>query len=227
MIHKDVIIIGAGGHARVIASILKASLITISGFYDDDPKLKNQSFSGIPVLGTLSELKSDKNTKAIIGIGDNALRKQIATSFDFKWINAIHPFSFIDPSVDIGLGTVICAGGIIQPGASIGNHVILNTKASVDHDCTVGDYSHIAVAHLGGGASISDGVFMALNSVVLPNIHVEEWSLVGAGAVVTKNVEPFQTVIGISPSISSTISNTFLQFVKSSCSFIMSKMTLV
>jgi acetyltransferase-like isoleucine patch superfamily enzyme len=74
--------------------------------------------------------------------------------------------------------------------------VILNTKASVDHHCRVGNYAHIAVAHLAGGASIDEGVFMALGSTVLPKVHVGAWATVGAGAVVKKDVEPHSTVVG-------------------------------
>ena len=92
---------------------------------------------------------------------------------------------------------LVFAGGIVQAGASIGAHVILNTRASVDHHCHVGDYSHIAVAHLGGGASIGEGVFLALGSIVLPGLHVGDWAVVGAGAVVTKNVAPATTVVGV------------------------------
>jgi acetyltransferase-like isoleucine patch superfamily enzyme len=91
----------------------------------------------------------------------------------------------------------VFAGGIVQAGACIGAHVILNTKASVDHHCHVGDYAHIAVAHLGGGASIGEGVFLALGSIVLPGLHVGDWAVVGAGAVVTKNVAPATTVVGV------------------------------
>jgi sugar O-acyltransferase (sialic acid O-acetyltransferase NeuD family) len=105
--------------------------------------------------------------------------------------NAFHP------DVTLGPGSVVCAGGIVQAGASIGAHVILNTKASVDHHCHVGDYAHIAVAHLGGGASIGEGVFLALGSIVLPGRQVGDWAVVGAGAVVTKNVAPSTTVVGV------------------------------
>jgi acetyltransferase EpsM len=75
--------------------------------------------------------------------------------------------------------------------------VVINTRASVDHHGRVGNYAHIAVAHLAGGASIDDGVFLALGSVVLPKVHVGAWATVGAGAVVTKDVAPKTTVVGV------------------------------
>ena len=91
---------------------------------------------------------------------------------------------------------MVCAGAVVQPGARIGC-TSSSIPASIGHDCRVGDYAHVAVAHLGGGASIAEGVFMGLGSVVLPSVHVGAWATVGAGAVVTRNVDPETTVIGI------------------------------
>src|SRR5262249_33193225 len=107
------------------------------------------------------------------------------------------PFAWVAPDVEIGPGTVVFAGAIVQPGARIGSHVILNTKASVDHHCQVGNFAHIAVSHLSGGGTIGDGVFLAVNSVVLPGVRVGAWATAGAGAVVTKDVPPETTVVGV------------------------------
>ena len=101
------------------------------------------------------------------------------------------------PGSALGRGDAVCAGAVVQPGARIGRHVIVDTRASVDHHGRVGDYAHLAVAHLAGGASVGEGVFMALGSIVLPKIHVGDWATVGAGAVVTKDVVPGVTVVGI------------------------------
>jgi len=190
-------IIGSGGHAHVVASTLIALGYRIAGFYDDDEQKWGTSILGIPVVGSLEQLKSSNNfTHGIIAIGDNEARKEIAQRLDLEWITIVHPFSWVHPKAKLGKGTIICAGAIVQPGATIGSHVIINTKASVDHHTKVGDYSHIATSHLAGGASIGEGVFMALSSTVLPCLHVGDWSTVGAGALVTKNIEPGQTVVG-------------------------------
>ncbi|WP_282124144.1 acetyltransferase [Algibacter mikhailovii] len=194
---EGVIIIGAGGHGTVVASILLASNIKVLGYYDDDIEKQGKTFLEIPVLGKISDLVSDSKVKAIIGIGNNKRRKEIAQKFHFDWVNAIHPFSWISPDVNLGKGTIVCAGAIIQTGSTLGDHVVINTKASVDHDCVVGNYSHVAVAHLAGGVSIGEGVFVALNSTVLPVTNVGDWSIVGAGSVVTKDVLPNKTVVGI------------------------------
>lgn len=196
MAKKHIAIIGAGGHAEVVASVIAASGNSVAGFYADVPSTWGTEISGIPVIGPISEISSARCSHAIIAIGANEARKKIAQQIDIEWATVIHPFSWIHPGVRIGNGTVVCAGSIVQPGAQVGSHVILNTKASVDHHCRVGDYAHIAVAHLAGGASIDEGVFMALSSTVLPKVHVGAWSTVGAGAVVKKNVEPNTIVVG-------------------------------
>ena len=169
----------------------------MQGIFDDAPGSWGKELLGVPVRGPISAALESGCSHAIIAIGDNATRRRIAEELPLQWTTAVHPFSSVHPGVRLGEGTVVFAGSIVQPGADIGAHVILNTKASVDHHCRVGDYAHIAVAHLGGGASIGKGVFMALGCIVLPGIYVGDWATVGAGAVVTRNVEAGLTVVGV------------------------------
>lgn len=197
MVKHRVAVIGAGGHGTVVASTLQAAGHEVVGFYADVPSIWGTEVLGIPVVGPISELSSAHCSHAIIGIGDNMARKRIAQEVDIDWITVVHPFAWVHQDVPLGAGTIVCAGSIVQPDAMIGEHVILNTKASVDHHCRVGDYAHIAVAHLAGRASIDEGVFMALGCTVLPKLHVGAWATVGAGAVVTKNVAPHTTVVGV------------------------------
>jgi sugar O-acyltransferase (sialic acid O-acetyltransferase NeuD family) len=196
MSKRHIAIIGAGGHAEVVASVIVAAGDCVAGFYADVPSIWGTVIAGAPVIGPVSEIASARCSHAIIGIGANAARRKFAEELDMEWATVIHPFSWVHPEVPIGPGSVICAGVIVQPGAHIGAHVILNTKASVDHHCRVGNYAHIAVAHLAGGASIDDGVFLALSSTVLPKVHVGAWATVGAGAVVKTNVQLHSTVVG-------------------------------
>ena len=190
-------VIGASGHATVVASTLIEAGHEVVCFYDDQPRLWGTQILGIPVIGPVSELTAQTCSHAIIGIGNNETRKRIAERVDVEWMTVVHPFAWVHRDAQLGAGTIVCAGSVVQPGAKIGAHVILNTRSSVDHHCVVGDFAHIAVAHLGGGASIDEGVFMALGSVVLPGIRVGAWATVGAGAVVTKDVVPCTTVVGI------------------------------
>ncbi len=193
---KRVAIIGAGGHAKVVASTLMAQGHNVTGFYDDNSQKWGEAILGIPIIGPVSELTSVNCDRAIIGVGDNKVRKELAERMDLDWITVIHPFSWVHPDVLIGVGTIICAGSIVQPGAKIGDHVILNTRASVDHDCVVGDYVHISVAHLAGAASTDEGAFLALGSTVLPGLNVGAWAHLGAGSVATKNIPAGSIAVG-------------------------------
>jgi acetyltransferase EpsM len=196
MKQAGVAVIGAGGHAKVVASTLMAAGYQVSGFYDDDADKWGKSIFNIPIVGPINDLKSGDRSRAIIGLGDNKARQKLATKLDLDWITVVHPFAWVHPEVRLGVGTVVCAGAVVQPGATIGSHVIINTKASVDHDCYVGDYVHISVAHLAGRAIAEEGSFLALGSTVLPGLCVGAWALLGAGSIATKNIPPDSTAVG-------------------------------
>jgi sugar O-acyltransferase (sialic acid O-acetyltransferase NeuD family) len=189
-------IIGAGGHSRVIISTLKALGHTIKGIYDDTRSLWGKDLQGVPILGPLKNIE-DHDGHAVIGIGDNAARKNIAESLNCNWMTVIHPFSWVDPTATIGEGTVIFAGSVVQAAAVIGSHVIVNTRSSVDHNCAVGDYSHISVAHLGGWSTIGEGAFLAIGSSVIDRISIGKWSTLGAGAVAIREIPPYTIAAGV------------------------------
>jgi sugar O-acyltransferase (sialic acid O-acetyltransferase NeuD family) len=197
MSNRQVAVIGAGGHAAVVASVLLACGQEVAGFFDDSASTWGSAILGIPVRGSLSRLASSGCTRAVLAVGDNRARKALAERLRLDWVTAVHPFAWVHPDVPIGPGTIVCAGSVVQPGARIGSHVIINTRSSVDHHASVGDYSHLAVAHIAGGGSVDEGVFLALGSIVLPKTHVGAWATVGAGAVVTKPVAPGLTVVGV------------------------------
>lgn len=192
---EEIILLGAGGHARVVASTAKSAGHSVAAFYCDSAELIGSSMLDIPVRD-IRDLESDKEKSAIIAIGDNATRKKFAEEYSFNWITLRHSFSWVDPDARIGVGTVICAGSIIQPGAKIGDHIIVNTKSSIDHDTTVGDFCHVSVAHLAGGGTAEEGSFMALYSVVLPGKCLGQWSTLGAGGVANKDIPPYSIAVG-------------------------------
>jgi sugar O-acyltransferase (sialic acid O-acetyltransferase NeuD family) len=194
---RRIAVIGAGGHAAVVASTLLAAGYEVAGFFDDAPDSWGTRILDLPVLGPVRQVPDSGCTHGIIAIGDNRVRKSLAQKVPLEWITAVHPFAWVHSEATLGPGTIVCAGSVVQPGARIGSHVILNTRSSVDHHARVGDYAHLAVAHMAGGASIGEGVFMALGSIVLPKIHVGAWATVGAGAIVTKEVAAETTVVGI------------------------------
>jgi len=200
MSHKTVYVIGAGGHAKVVIGTLLALGRTVSGLFDDDPQKWGRIILGVPVLGPIEAARefSGKGT-FVVGIGDNARRKALVENLeDFEWEILIHPRSFVDPSVRVGAGTVVFAGAVVQPEVTLGAHSIVNTGATVDHDCKVSSYVHLAPGvHLAGGVEVGEGAMLGVGSSVLPNVRIGRWSVVGAGAVVIRDLPSHVVAIGV------------------------------
>ena len=202
---QKVFIFGTGGHARVVIDIIeKQGLYGIFGLVDDDVKSKGASICGYQVIGGKSELLHLRDTDTldtgIVAIGDNSDRWKTAAWMDenaFKLAVAIHPSAQLSRGVEVGLGTVIMAGVTINSGARIGRNVILNTQASVDHDCTVADGAHIAPgAILCGTVMVGARTFVGAGSTVIENLTIGEDSIIGAGATVIRDLPNRVTAVG-------------------------------
>lgn len=202
MILKDdsIAILGAGGHAKVVISAIIEAGMSVYAIFDDDEKKWGKQILGIPIMGPLELIKQKKIKKAVIAIGDNSVRKEIAEQLNgyCEWITVIHPHSYIHPSVKLGEGTVVFAGAIIQPETEIGMHTIVNTGATIDHDCKIGNYVHIAPGvHLAGNVSIREGTFLGIGSSVINNLAIGEWVIVSAGGIVIKDIPSFSKIAGV------------------------------
>lgn len=201
--NAEVIVIGGGGHAKVIIDILQQrgeySLLGIIDYQNSQTELL-----GLPVLGDdsiLCELRESGVQHAIIAIGNNDSRRRLAEELQnlgFNFINAISSYAYISPYAQLGCGIAIMPGAVIQTDTTIGDHAIVNTHVSIDHDSTIGAYSHIAPgATLTGDVLVGQGAFIGAGATVLPQRKISEWAIVGAGAVVTHDVASHQTVTGI------------------------------
>lgn len=197
--NNDIYLIGAGGHAKVILALLEEQGRKCLGIYDDDKALWGKMLSGIPVIGSIKELPDKNDISAVIAVGNNNTRKQIAGKFhNLHWETLIHPHSWVHKSVKIQEGTVIFAGVVIQPDVCIGKHTIINTSASIDHDCHIGNYCHIAPGcHLAGGVNIEDNTFLGVGTTVIPSISITSNTTIGAGAAVVDNITHSGTYIGV------------------------------
>lgn len=193
------IIIGAGGHAKVIIATAQALGITIRGLYDDDPAANGQQVLGIPVLGACHDIGAPDGSTAILAIGSNTIRRRLARQLDgLTWATLIHPAATVHESVRLGPGCVVFAGAVIQPDAELGAHVIVNTGASVDHDCRIGDFVHIAPgARLAGNVRVGEGSLMGIGSCAAPNTLIGVSSIVGAGGAVTDNIPDAVVAAGV------------------------------
>ena len=191
------IIIGAGGHGKVIADNAFKNGYTDINFLDDN--LKGQCL-GFPVIGTVSEIESfdDGKTDFIIVIGNNNLRKNIAEKYDVNWATLIHPSAQIAMNVSIGKGTVIMAGAVVNVCATVGEHCIINTNAVVEHDNVICDYVHISPGvALGGTVEIGENTHIGIGATVINNISVCSNSVIGAGSAVVRNIENSGKYVGV------------------------------
>ena len=196
---EDIYVLGAGGHAKVVISTLRAARFGIRAILDDNLQINGGEVLGIPVAGPLSLLEEMKFCRAVIAIGNNRARREIAERFrHVEWVTAVHPQTTIDPTVTLGAGTVIFAGTVIQPCTRIGRHVIVNTGATIDHDCFIGDYAHVAPGcHLAGNVTLGEGVLIGIAGAALPKTTVGAWTVVGAGGIVTTDLPPHIIATGI------------------------------
>lgn len=197
---KDVIIIGAGGHAKVIADIIYESGDNLIGFLDDNLANKGKEiYLGKKVIGTTKDIEIYNKNYFIIGIGNNSIRKKINNENNLKLYTAIHPSAIIAEDVKIGTGSVIMAGVVINPGTVIGKNCIINTCSSLDHDNLLEDYVHISPgAHLAGTVTIKEGTWICTGAIVKNNITIGKNNIIGAGGVVIKDIiEENGTYIGV------------------------------
>ena len=198
---KEVIILGAGGHAKVIAEIITKCGDNVIGFLDDNDEIKGKKiYCDKKVLGKITDINKYKKYYIINGVGNNEFRKKIDKKYpEINWYTAIHPSAIVANDVEIGCGTVIMPGTIINPGTSIGKHCIINTGSSIDHDNIIEDYVHISPgAHLAGTVKIGFESWICSGATIVNNITVANNSIVGAGAVVIRDItEEKNTYIGV------------------------------
>lgn len=191
------VIIGAGGHGKVIADIALKTGYTEIIFLDDHA---TGMCMGFPVGGTAADIPSfhDGRTDFVIGIGSNEIRKRLAQAYAVNWAMLIHPSAQIAMNVSIGKGTVVMAGAVINVCTTVGEHCIINTGAVVEHDNVIGDYVHLSPkAALGGTVRVGNLTHVGIGAVVKNNVAVCAECLIGAGAVVVKSITESGTYIGV------------------------------
>lgn len=199
-----IILIGQGGHSKVVRDIILSSKYDqVVGYLDD--KFKIEIIQDDCIFGPISAAKKmseqDPHLKFVIAIGDNKVRKRIYQRLNLAneyYATVIHPSAWISPSATIGDGTVLMAHSVVNADAKIGYHSIINTSAVVEHDNQIGDFVHLSPnATLTGAVKIEDGVHIGAGATIIPNKIVCEWSIIGAGATVINDIPANCTAIGI------------------------------
>jgi sugar O-acyltransferase (sialic acid O-acetyltransferase NeuD family) len=192
---KNIVVFGCGGHAKVVIDILeKTKQYTIIGIIDSYVT-SGTSVYGYEVLGNETMLGELKVNAGIVAIGDNFIRSKMVQkikkfSKDFNFISAIHPSAIIARGVELGGGTVVMPGSIINSDSQVGDHCIINTKASIDHDCVIEDFVSLAPGvTLGGNVNIGKHSVISLGSSVIHSIKISEHTVIGAGSTVLHDIE--------------------------------------
>ncbi|SDE67107.1 sugar O-acyltransferase, sialic acid O-acetyltransferase NeuD family [Dyadobacter soli] len=187
------LIFGAGGHAKVVRSILAARGEHVGGVFDDNWQEKAQ---GNPMLRGYDPMFKPLE-KLIIAIGNNYDRRKVAKSITHSFGRGIHPTAIVDRSVNGGEGIVIVHNAVVQAECRIGDHVIINTAAIVDHECIIDSFAHVGPgATLCGGVHVGECALVGAGSVVLPGVKIGRECVIGAGSVVTCDVPDFAIVAG-------------------------------
>jgi UDP-N-acetylbacillosamine N-acetyltransferase len=203
---KDIVIVGAGGHARVVLDVIRQTAGFNARGFIDTLKLDrhNTMHEGLPVFAgddVLEQLRGDGIEYAVVAIGDNLARQEMAERLgraDFTLATLAHPSAIIANGVALGAGTVIFAGVIINPSTYIGDNVILNTGCTIDHDCVIENAAHIGPGvHLAGHVTVGERALVGVGAAVKPNVRIGNDATIGVGAAVISDVARGVTVVGV------------------------------
>lgn len=198
--NKKLIIIGGGGHGKVIADIAKKmGLWNQMCFTDKDESI-------VTLLG-LNKIDSEDieahidDSDFIVAVGDNNTRQKIQKDLEAKGANLVvlvHPRAVIGEDVVLGAGTVVMAGAVINPGVNISKGCIINTGAIIEHDCIIQDYVHISPGvSLGGTVTVGENTWVGIGSAVRNNVNIAGDCVIGAGAVVVKDITESGVYVGV------------------------------
>jgi sugar O-acyltransferase (sialic acid O-acetyltransferase NeuD family) len=202
---RKIFVYGASGHGKVVADILLARKDSeIAGFIDDRAELLGTVILGLPVCGNgqwLQEQAGKIKVAIALGIGDNSARQKVAekcVAWGAELMTPVHPTAAVSASARLGPGTVVMAQASINPDAKIGRGAIVNTGAIVDHDVEIGDFAHVAPnAAMGGASRLGNLSQLSMGATIIQCVFVGQRTVVGAGAVVVRNIPDDVVAFGV------------------------------
>jgi UDP-perosamine 4-acetyltransferase len=199
----DLLILGVGGHARVVIEAALCSGENILGLLDVDYKGQQEAILGVDVLGgvELLDCYDRKQIFVIVAIGDNVKREAlflILKEKGFKLATIIHPTAIVSSFVNIGKGVFINSGAIVNAGVVIGDNTIINTRVIVEHEVKIGEHSHLAPGvSIGGRTTIGKNSFIGIGSSIADYIKIGQDVVIGAGSVIVKDINDMSKVVGV------------------------------
>ena len=205
---KDLVILGTGGFAREVHQVVEdlqadRSTWNVLGFLDDDPSRTGDVVHELPVLGTSEWLEGRRGISIALGVGVTQARRRAVENIarmnpDVGFPTLIHPRSWIGNRIEVGIGTIVCAGNLLTTDLRLGNHVILNLDCTVGHDSSIEDFVTVAPSvNISGAVHVGEGCDLGTGSTIIQGITIGAWSVIGAGAVVVKDLPPNVTAVGI------------------------------
>jgi len=203
---RPLVLLGAGGHARVLLALARAAGRQLLGVCDPQLQAEGRAqWEGITVLGgdeALNRYRPDE-VELLLGVGQlarsGARAKLYAAwrSQGYAFPPLVHPAAWVAPDVTLSDGVQVMAGAVVQPGCTLGSNTIINTRASIDHDCRIGNDVHVAPgAVLCGGIAVGAGVFIGAGAVIIQGLNLGQGAIVGAGVTLLRDLSPGATVVG-------------------------------
>jgi UDP-perosamine 4-acetyltransferase len=199
------LVLGAGGHGKVVADAARAAGWNVLAFADTDPGRRNAKVMELPVLdGSLASVASfcrDETAQVVVAIGQNRVRKRVFEALradGASLATVVHPSAILAPDVRVGQGVVVFAGAIVNVGSSLGENAIVNTGARLDHDNELGAHAHVSPGvATGGEVKIGEGTHLGVGVSVRNQITIGAWSVVGVGAAVVQNLADGVVAYGV------------------------------
>lgn len=194
---KSAIILGAGGHSRVVISLLAASYdVEIIGILDLKDHVPGERIMTVPVIGSihaLEEWQRRDHISVYLAIGDNATRRDWfdkIKKMGFTLPNLVSRAAIVDPYARMGEGNIVCSRAFIGPGAVLGDNNLINTGAIVEHEVHVGSHCHLGPSStVSGRTSIGNDTFVGVGATIIDRVHIAAETTVGAGATVVRSIE--------------------------------------
>ncbi len=200
-----IVIVGAGGHAKVLIDALEKASVRILGLADADSSQWGKALLGLSIHGgddwVLKQAADAIHLVNAVGSVDRESLERRRAVFEkfrgqgYRFAQVVHPAAIVSPRAVLGEGAQVMAGAVVQADARIGANALVNTRASVDHDCDIGEHVHIAPgAILSGAVKVGSSVHIGTGAVVKQGVRIGEGALIGAGAVVLRDVPPRATI---------------------------------
>jgi sugar O-acyltransferase (sialic acid O-acetyltransferase NeuD family) len=206
--NRRLVMLGAGGHAKVLLDALTSSGVRVYGVVDPVLAETDEFWRGIAVIGNEDELLKIGPAEIVLvnGIGSlpgKSLRQQLFAQFrtaGFSFMSVVHTSALMGSGVVLGEGVQLMAGSIVQADSTIGDNSIVNTGALIDHDCVVGSHVHIAPGVvISGGVKVGNGAHIGTGASIIQGVAIGAGAVIGAGTVVLKDIPDYHKLLGHPP----------------------------